>query len=266
MLYILSKALGAVLSPGVLLLLLTATGVLIAWIPRRRFLGLVIASLGLPLLCAIAFTSVADDVNAVLEDRFAANPELPAQIDGIVVLGGSISATLSAAHGQVTLTGAPGRVFAAAILARQHPEAKIVLSGGNADPVRDEPGEAAVTAKLLESLGVDPERLVVENTSRNTYENAVLSSRLVQPAAGQSWVLITSARHMPRAVGVFRHVGWTVIPWPTDYSTGAEPQWVNVDLLAIHLKELAEGLHEWTGLVIYRLMGWTDSWFPSPQG
>jgi uncharacterized SAM-binding protein YcdF (DUF218 family) len=151
-----------------------------------------------------------------------------------------------------------------AVLARLHPEARIVLTGGAADPLRPDPKEAPVMAELLVSLGIEAERLVVEDQSRNTYENAVYSQRLAQPKKGEVWLLVTSARHMPRSVGCFRAVDWPVIPYPVDFDTDRASDWVNGDVPVVRLGRLDKAVHEWLGLVFYRLSGWTDALLPAP--
>ena len=84
--------------------------------------------------------------------------------------------------------------------------------------------EAAATRGCSSRDGLDARRILVETRSRNTYENAVYSKELAQPQPGQIWLLVTSANHMPRAVGCFRAVGFDVIPYPVDYDTGPDAQ------------------------------------------
>jgi uncharacterized SAM-binding protein YcdF (DUF218 family) len=117
-------------------------------------------------------------------------------------------------------------------------------------------------AELID-LGVAPDRVLVEDRSRNTYENAVMSHDLVQPKAGETWLLLTSAWHMPRAVGCFRHTGWEVLPYPVDYRTEARPRLEL--LLAPHLELLDLAAKEWVGLAAYRLLGRIDALFPAPE-
>ena len=104
-----------------------------------------------------------------------------------------------------------------------------------------------------------------EDRSRNTHENAVFSHALAQPKPGETWVLITSAFHMPRAVGAFRRAGWTVVPYPVDYALEPDPpmSW-QMDFLGA-MGTLRSAVHEWTGLAAYRLTGKTDALFPAPE-
>jgi len=118
---------------------------------------------------------------------------------------------------------------------------------------------------LLESFGVASERILLEVHSHNTAENAAFTRELVQPKAGERWLLITSAQHMPRAVGCFREVGFLIEPYPVDWQTGG---WT---LRSMSISTLSEGLsrtdvavHEWLGLLIYRITGRTSELFPGP--
>ena len=107
-------------------------------------------------------------------------------------------------------------------------------------------------------------RVVIEEKSRSTHENAVYAKEIVGPAPGEKWVLVTSAYHLPRAVAAFRAVGWPVIPYPVDYKidpdTGLR---LNFSLLdGLSAATLAG--KECAGLLGYRLMGWTRELFPAP--
>jgi uncharacterized SAM-binding protein YcdF (DUF218 family) len=115
---------------------------------------------------------------------------------------------------------------------------------------------------LLVAQGIDAARIRVEERSRNTYENAVFSRALVEPQAGQVWLLVTSASHMARAVGCFRHLGWPVVAYPVDYRTESSPR--PGFLLAEHLALLDLIVKEWVGLVAYRILGYTDTLLPAP--
>lgn len=71
----------------------------------------------------------------------------------------------------------------------------------------------------LSDMGLDQNRITYEPEARNTFENAALTYRKLQPGPNEVWLLVTSAQHMPRAVGVFRKIGWALIPYPVDYQT-----------------------------------------------
>jgi uncharacterized SAM-binding protein YcdF (DUF218 family) len=260
MTFIASKLFWAVMAPGNLLLLLLLAGVL--WMARsRRRRGLRLVGVVALLLLTIAVMPFGQWMAVPLEARFPV-PSLPERIDGIIVLGGGVDAWISRAHGQTELNDAGDRVVEAAILARRHPEARVVLSGGEGTMLAYGEQEAEYELALLIELGVPTERIVLENRSRNTYENAVFSREVAKPRPGEAWLLVTSAVHMPRAVGCFRHAGWQIVPYPVDFRTGPSPR---ADFaLTEHLGLIDFATKEWIGLVAYRLLGRTDALFPEP--
>jgi uncharacterized SAM-binding protein YcdF (DUF218 family) len=161
--------------------------------------------------------------------------------------------------------GSVGRVLAGIALARQHPEAELALVGGEGGLLPVGLAEARATYGFVVNEGIAPARIVVEERSRSTHENAVYAKRLLRPKPGQIWVLVTSAFHMPRAVASFRAVDWPVIPYPVDYKvdprTGLRANFSLLDGLGA---ATAAG-KEWVGLFGYWAMGWTQELFPTPE-
>lgn len=262
MLFVLSKLFWYVASPGNLCILLILAGALrLALTRRRRGLRLVLAgALG---LAAIVTTPISSLAIIPLENRFP-QPSLPDRIDGIVVLGGGVNPRISEARGRVSVRDAAERLFSAGELARLYPDARIIMSGGEASIIPTGRNEAAVMRDVLISQGVDSSRIEVESTSRNTYENAAQSQRLAQPKPGETWVLITSSWHMPRAIGCFRTVGWAVLPYPVDYQTTGRVELLTSMQLNKELVRLDVALREWAGLAVYAALGRSSALFPAP--
>jgi len=158
-----------------------------------------------------------------LETRYPANPTITAPT-GIIVLGGAEDADRTAYWHQIQLNDAGERFTAALALARRFPKAKIVFTGGSGslrDVLEKGVSGATVAKQFFSEQGIPASRLILESKSRNTAENARLTYALLQPKPGQTWVLVTSAFHMPRAIRSFRRAGWTgVIPYPVDYRSG----------------------------------------------
>lgn len=259
MLYIVSKVLEVVFDPGNLLLILLAVGVWRLSVTRCRK-GLTLVVLALVAGVAAAVEPLAALPLIPLEDRFPEPRTLPDKVDGIIVLGGAIDPERTAEYGQVALNRSAARVTETLRLAQHYPTARVLLSGGMGGLLHEPTTESAATARLLTELGVAPNRLVIEDKSRTTHENAVLSKQIADPKPGEIWILVTSADHMPRAVGCFRHIGWSVVPDPVDYETIRR---LHISL-AVGLGIVGDAAHEWLGLVAYRIVGWTDALFPAP--
>jgi uncharacterized SAM-binding protein YcdF (DUF218 family) len=262
MFFLASKLLWLVLAPVNALLLLAFFSV--AFIGRvsvnRR--TAIVAGFSL-LLLAILPIGVA--LMRPLENRFPRPPADMAAPAGIIVLGGAIDSSISAARNVVALGDGAGRVVEAVVMARRYPEARIVYSGGNNVLSGEGPPEAVEGKVLLVQLGIQPDRIEVEGRSRDTDENARFTRDLVSPKASETWLLVTSAYHMPRAVGAFRRAGFTVVADPVDYrSTGNGDDWRLNGEPILGLRDVNAAAHEWIGLLVYRLTGKTDDWLPAP--
>ena len=185
-----------------------------------------------------------------LEIRFP-RPRLPDRVDGILVLSGGENPQLFAIHGVAATIFSEGRLVETVKLSRLFPEARIVFSGM----------EAPVARAAFEQMGAPMDRFTFENRARNTWENLLFSKNLIGPKSGETWLLVTHAVSIPRAMGIAREVGWNMIPWPVDYQTGgAEKPFRFAD----NVRRLEIAVHEWIGLGVYRLTGRSVAWFPSP--
>ena len=264
MFFVLSKTLGYLLLPTNFLIAIGFVGAILM-MTRFASLGrkLVIAAVLLLVICGLSPLGKA--LLYPLEQRFPSWDAARGAPDGIIVLGASIEADLSVAHGTPVVRGSPDRIIAAAALARRYPNARVVFSGGSANLVSNDAREADFAGAIFESLGVDKSRLIMERESRNTQENAEFSKALVKPKEGERWVLVTSAFHMPRSVGLFRRAGFDVVPWPTDYmGNGTESASIKLDEPAENLTVTTLALREWAGLLVYYLTGKIDQMVPGP--
>ncbi|MBI1207340.1 MAG: YdcF family protein [Azospirillum sp.] len=260
--FVLSKLLWALVAPGTLLVSLLVVGLGAQAFGRRWGRAWVwLAAAG---FVALAVLPVGDWLMRPLEERFPPPAEALARVDGIIVLGGAINPVLSLARHQPALNQAADRMTAFAALARHWPEARLVFTGGSGALLEPGAAEAPVARSLLGELGLDPARVIFEDGSRNTYENAVLSKALASPQPGQIWLLVTSAWHMPRAVGVFRQAGWPVVAWPVDYRTLPDSGFALRLDLSWGLDLATDAVKEWIGLAAYRMIGRTSSLLPAP--
>lgn len=197
-----------------------------------------------------------------LEKQFDAQPQLPQKVDGIIVLGGSVIPSLSQYWNQLETNRHHERLSQFILLAKQYPNARLVFSGGNAGLTDGLPGEAGQVKDYFIQSGIPEHRLLMEDKARNSYENALLSKRLIQPVMGEKWILITSAYHMPRSVGIFCQQGWPVIPYPVDHASQPDELFIPDFRLADHAADFVEASHEWIGLLAYYLTGKIEHLIP----
>ncbi len=201
---------------------------------------------------------------ATLEDRFPVITSISGKVDGIIVLGGSVDQYLSQQRNQIILNNAAERMTNFVTLARKFPNAKLVFTGGSGS-IDQTYKEADTAREFFVSIGLPRSRVIYEDQSRNTYENGIFTQTLVKPKPTERWILITSARHMPRAIGVFRKLNWDMTPYPVDYLT----QGVGIDGLRFNLKiglgSLHSGMREWMGLIVYKFLDRTNEFFPGPR-
>ena len=265
MFFVLSKTIGIMLLPANFLIGIGLLGAMLLMTRLGRFgRKLLIASVVLLAICG--FSPLGDFLLYPLEARFPPWDPARGAPDGIVVLGGAIDADLSASHGKAVFTRAADRVVEAAALARQYPKARIIYSGGSANLIDVDAREADFAAALFERLGVAGDRLMMERRSRNTRENAEFSKQLAAPKSGERWLLLTSAFHMPRSVGIFRKVGFAVEPYPVDWRTGGPGDLLTFSPYALDGLERTEvAVREYLGLAAYWIAGRTSELFPGPN-
>lgn len=249
------QPLGAIL----VLLVLTVMALLAGW--RRA--GATFAVLALAITFISGWTSFGAMALHPLESRFERPEPPPGDVAGIIVLGGFFEGAINLARGGYELNSSADRIVEAAILARRYPDARIVVTGGSGSLVLDGEADGATAPRLLEALGVERERMLMEDRSRDTYENAIFTRELVDPQPGETWLLVTSAFHMPRSVGLFRKLGLEVLPWPTDYrTTGRASLGLDFTQPSMNAQLMTTALREWTGLLFYYVAGRTHALLP----
>jgi uncharacterized SAM-binding protein YcdF (DUF218 family) len=262
-LFLASKVFWFLVRPNTLALVLALVGLALVWRGRSRW-GRWPLLLGLGYYALVLVTPASQWAAIPLEDRFARPAPAPERVDGVVVLGGAVDQVLTEAHGIPALNGAAERMTEMMVLARRYPEAKLVFSGGQGTFLQGDLTEADVARELWTAMGLPPGRVLYEDRSRNTHENAVLTRELAGPRPGETWLLVTSAQHMPRAMGVFRRAGWDPVAWPVNYTTGGTRRaWYDAPF-PTRLNQFEGALREWVGLLAYRLLGRTGALFPGP--
>jgi uncharacterized SAM-binding protein YcdF (DUF218 family) len=265
MFFYLAKIFWFFAQPSGLLLVLMITGAILLRIGRdkagRRLLAASVA-----LLLFGGLLPVSNWLMLPLEQRFARADLAGRDVDGIVVLGGAEDARVWAGRDAHALNEAGERFTEAIALARRYPKAKVAFTGGAIEIVSSPKIGADAARAIFRDLGLaEDNRLLLETKARDTWENAVLTKALASPKAGERWLLVTSAWHMPRAIGVFRKAAFAVEAWPVDYRTAG--RWDALrpfEAPADGLKRLDTAVREWIGLVGYRATGRSDALFPGP--
>jgi uncharacterized SAM-binding protein YcdF (DUF218 family) len=264
MFFVLSKILGIVTLPSNLLIEIGIVGLLLLFTQYRRLASWLVVT-SIVLTAVVGWSPLGNILILPLEQRFPPWDPSHGPPDGLVVLGGAITPEVSAARGIVALNEAAERITAAAELARRYPNARIIYTGGSNAVLADRIAEAPFAVQELEALGVAHDRITAEEQSRNTIENAVFSRLIAQPKPGQHWLLITSAYHMPRSIAVFRAAGFPVEAYPVDWRTrGLRDAARPFASLSEGLQRTDVAMHEWAGLLGYRLTGKTSELFPAP--
>lgn len=264
--FVLSKLAWFLATPSNVLIALGLLGAIFSFARARRLarLGRWLAAISLALVLVAGIAPIGTWLLYPLEERFPAPIDDDKPVAGVIVLGGAILPNLSFARHQLVLGDAAERVVALADLARRNPNLRLIFTGGSGAILGHEAAEAAALARFGAALGLDPARVTYERRSRTTWENAVETKALLPPDADARWLLVTSAWHMPRAMGAFRAAGIDVAPYPVDYRTAPQRLWNPEPSIASGLDRTDTGIREWLGLLAYRLTGRSSALFPAP--
>jgi len=209
------------------------------------------------LFLIIGLLPIGYNMLAYLETRYERPQTMPSKVDGIIVLGGTFNSTLRDQTGKVAANGNINRMIDFVDLATQYPRAKLVFTGGSGSLIQPDRKEADDAKEFLEMMGFKRiNDVIFERKSRNTYENAKYSKELAKPKAGETWILVTSAFHMPRSMGIFKQQEWEVIPYPSGPRTyGKYRLKPNVFGLLGSFITLDMALREFIGISVYYFSG-----------
>lgn len=161
-------------------------------------------------LIIISLTPLPQKALHTLEQRFPV-PLLPKHIDGLILLGGTFALQESDSRSFPVHNLAASRLFDFIALMRRYPHAKVLFSGT--------PLEAKFTLDIMEQHGIDTTRVFFDDKASDTRDNVKNLMESVKIKSEEKWVLVTSAFHIPRSVGLFRGISWKVIPYPVDFHT-----------------------------------------------
>jgi len=264
MYFIASKILWLIFSPSNFLFFLAALGLYFLLFGKMR-LARILLTPSLAILLIIGLFPIGDRLTELLERQFPAWQEDGRPVDGVVVLGGGVNVWSSAAWNALVLNSAGNRLVAMADLARRYPSAKIVFTGGYGSLFGKELSEADEIEQHVLELGIAPGRIVFERASRNTRENAVFTKDMIQTQRNERWLLVTSAMHMPRSMGLFRKAGWSMEAYPVGWNSapGFDQSILSTEVSA-HIRSFDMAIRECIGLLAARLTGQSDAILPGP--
>lgn len=262
MFFYVSKILGFFAFPSNDIMLIVILGLLL-W---RTRCGKRLTVAGILLLLIVGVMPIGTALLLPLENRFPAWDSANGPPNGVIVLGGVLNTYVSHHRNDISIDSSAERLFAAVDLERRYPNARILFCGGNSNLLFKGVPEADLAVRFLESMGVSSDRILVDRTSRNTIENAINAKKIVTPKLGEHWLLVTSAAHMPRAVGLFRAAGFPVEAYPVDFKTGG---WREVLAFPTSIlggiSQVDHAVHEWIALFVDWMVGRTTTIFPGPD-
>ncbi|MEZ5758740.1 MAG: YdcF family protein [Emcibacteraceae bacterium] len=265
---LISRGIWIILQPGNFLILLLITGLFLVRLSHikqsYRTVGIGLIGTATILLTVIGFSNLSSWVMWPLECRM---DDFRNKLDqqpyaGIIVLAGSEKPSISTASGQPTLNHGGERLFAAAYLARKYPTLPIIHSGGTRFADNDM-SENDVAKLFFEQEAIDISRLRFDSKSYNTSTNAIESKALIKPGETGKWLLVTSAFHMPRAVGAFQKAGINFQPYPVDYKSTLKYDGLFEFSFSENMMRFDLAIHEYIGLFAYYITGRSSSFFPS---
>lgn len=262
MTFYVSKIFWLVAQPLSLALFLVVAGLLAGLLRWNRVRALANVAAALALFLTL-FTTTGAVLLQILEDRIP-RAELAENGPGcIITLGGGFEAEVIMSRGGFEMNQAGDRFVETLRLARQYPQARILISGGDGSLSGSYEGDAIVGTRFFDTFGVPADRVIRETESRDTFENAANTQALLAKNGLERCLLVTSAFHMPRSVGLFRKLGLDVLPWSTDYrTTGRASLGLDFTQPSTNSQLMTTALREWTGLLFYYLAGRTHALFP----
>lgn len=249
MIYAIKVIVGFLLPPGIFVILLTLSAI---WLRHLRPLSTIVVMMGV-LLYLLSIPLTADRVMRTLESRFQPSGSQVAKADVLVMLGAGATLDTPNVGGSGNLSGSgANRLLTTAELYNQT-KLPIIVSGGQVFP--DDGNEAQIAKRQLTLLGVPANKVILEDQSKNTEQNALFTTRLLKQYGFQHPLLITSAFHMQRAVLDFTQQGVAVLPYPTDYQVSQSFHLYANQFVpsAQSLSLLSTAIHEYLGIFAAKL-------------
>ena len=258
--FYLSKILWLILNPFNIFIFLTLVSIFLYFVKLRR-LSLIIFLINFVFIALISFLPIGSFLIYYIEKEYHSYIKLPDQVDGILILGGATNPPLYNEYDQISLNGSSERLVESVFIIKKFDRAKVIFSGGSGILNRPDFNHAQVAKSFYKKIGIEIDKIIFEDNSRNTYENIIYSKKIANPKINENWLLITSASHMKRALLIADKNNWELIPYAVDFKNIKDFKLIpNLNLLS-NLNSFQQGSHEWLGLVSYYLMGRTDKVF-----
>jgi uncharacterized SAM-binding protein YcdF (DUF218 family) len=208
-------------------------------------------------LIVFSLEPVANRLVRSLEEPRISSYSADKTYDVVVLLGGLVNSRASATAGEAAFQDAVERMLITFDLLRSGRAKFAIISTGDVDQVGSDWVEARVIARQLRAWGIAEDRILVEDASRNTRENALFSEKIIRERGFAQVLIVTSAFHMRRALGCFEAVGLHPDALSTDFhSFGAQHKttWLP---RASFLSDSTSALREWMGRFVYRVRGYS---------
>ncbi|MFN7709844.1 MAG: YdcF family protein [Holosporales bacterium] len=247
----------------ILVVVVLLLGAVLLWTRRQRIGRIMVATIAV-WLTVLTFTPLPLFMALKLENRFPQIAPVPQDVEGILILGTGFDRRVVASRGVPGYIESIGRLIDAVPLIQKNPQIPVYFTGQGID-IKGAPSEAQLARQFFAAMGVTPGRIIYEDKARDTLENARNLAAHLHPKPHQKWLLVTSAFHMPRAVGLMRKAGFHVVPYPVDYHMKTSYSWHEKWSLSLKLKYWRVALHEWAAMGLGLLTGVSGDFFPAPE-
>ena len=258
--FYLSKIFWLILNPFNLFIFITLLSIFLYFLNLRR-VSLIIFLINFIFILIISFLPIGNFLIYKIEKEYHSNTKIPERVDGILILGGATNPLLFKEYDQISLGGSAERLVESVIVIKKFKKAKVIFSGGSGVINRPDLGHSQVAKSFYKKIGIETNKIIFEDDSRNTYENIIYSKKIAKPKINENWLLITSASHMKRALLIANKNNWKITPYAVDFKNTKNFKFIpNLKLLK-NINSFQQGSHEWLGLISYYLMGRTDKVF-----
>ena len=240
MFFIVAKMLVWFLYPLSLSFFLLIAALVLCYRAKRKFF-LVFFVNSLIILYLSSIRPTADFLLAPLEHKYLENKNPVSRADAIVILAG----------------GEGMRLIKGIGLFHKKFSSLIIMSGGSGNIFDQNRKEALLMKEIAMDLGVPEESIIAETESRNTRENAINTKQILDKIGAKRVLLVTTASHMPRSYALFKKIGVDAVPVPSDFFIKPTPyDPFSFIPNAGDLKNSTLAIHEYIGIIAYRLKGW----------